>query len=280
MDENANKKYQEIIDKYAADMGQASTPPSQIALSPSEVKPMISERSAVVSPAIVSESTPVFIKFLFFISLLVFLGVLSAIGYNFYRSMSGSSPVVALPTALPTQPVLGETCLLNDTNYQVDESFPSADGCNTCSCTKDLTITCTDKACDAFTPQPTGKTVASPTSKINPITTTTTTTTTKTDPLSIATKYLDAYVTADWATTKELSADKNFDEKIAAGYELVSYKIISSKYDSDKNYFHVYLNLTDKNGKTFKVVPPNTPLSILMTYSDGKWKALTWYFFQ
>jgi hypothetical protein len=41
----------------------------------------------------------------------------------------------------------GVDCLYGNTFFPVGTSFPSADGCNTCSCTMNLTVACTAKAC-------------------------------------------------------------------------------------------------------------------------------------
>src|SRR5947207_12065356 len=39
------------------------------------------------------------------------------------------------------------TCEYYGTGYLAGDSFPDADGCNTCSCQKDRSIVCTEKAC-------------------------------------------------------------------------------------------------------------------------------------
>ena len=45
------------------------------------------------------------------------------------------------------EPVPGEGCDYNGKSYQVGEGFPSADGCNSCSCTNDGQVACTLVAC-------------------------------------------------------------------------------------------------------------------------------------
>ncbi|MCK5809258.1 hypothetical protein KAH37_09760 [bacterium] len=40
------------------------------------------------------------------------------------------------------------TCFYNGKEYNVGDTFPSDDGCNTCSCGEDLSINCTSMACE------------------------------------------------------------------------------------------------------------------------------------
>jgi len=101
------------------------------------------------------------------------------------------------------------------------------------------------------------------------------------EPLKLAKKYLDAYINQNWKTTKELCHDHQFDEKLAESYELVDYEIIDSSIDSNPNYYHVYISLTNKNGEIKTTATPGgQPLELLMIKTEsGEWKALTWYFF-
>jgi hypothetical protein len=92
-----------------------------------------------------------FFKFLFFVSLLIFLGVFGTIAYNVFFANSSNNQNTLPPENsenTPTPPTAG-VCELNDQKYAVGDSFAAADGCNTCSCGPDLTIICTEKACDA-----------------------------------------------------------------------------------------------------------------------------------
>jgi len=103
----------------------------------------------------VGETTPKgsgFFKILFFISLLIFLIVASALALSFINnSKTGSStvnpsiPAITEPTDAPEEESF---CYLNDNKYKVNETFPSADGCNTCTCNIDGTISCTEKDCN------------------------------------------------------------------------------------------------------------------------------------
>lgn len=100
------------------------------------------------------------------------------------------------------------------------------------------------------------------------------------DPLTVAKAYLDAYMSKDWQKAAELCSDVNFDSKIAEGYNLTRYEIVNSKADSNLNNYHVYIRLFDNQGKRFEKVLGN-PLEVLMIKDEsGKWKAMTWYFFQ
>lgn len=93
-----------------------------------------------------------FFKILFFISLLIFLVVASALALSFINN-SKTSPSTVNPT-IPTiteptdAPEEESFCYLNDNKYKVNETFPSADGCNTCTCNIDGTISCTEKDCN------------------------------------------------------------------------------------------------------------------------------------
>ena len=91
-----------------------------------------------------------FFKYLFIFSLLVFIAVLVSVVIAFINSQKAtsipktSSEDILSPTASPTM-----FCEINDKKYAIDQKFPATDGCNTCSCTADLTVVCTEMACDA-----------------------------------------------------------------------------------------------------------------------------------
>ncbi len=74
------------------------------------------------------------------------------------RFASFARGLLALAAALPFAALAGcesdvnggggdETCELDGQTYQAGESFPSPDGCNTCSCMDDGSIACTLMAC-------------------------------------------------------------------------------------------------------------------------------------
>jgi len=92
-----------------------------------------------------------FFKILFFISLFIFLGVASVLAFSFVNGSDTRNTTVPVVPVV-TQPI--ETsedkdfCFLNDNKYKINDTFPSADGCNVCTCGLDGTITCTEKACN------------------------------------------------------------------------------------------------------------------------------------
>jgi hypothetical protein len=98
------------------------------------------------------KSGPNLFKTFFILSLFLFLGVCGFLVYSLFfksnSSITNNNPSVT-PTATPT--ISGVFCDLNDKRYSQGESFPSADGCNTCSCESQDVIVCTEKAC-AITP--------------------------------------------------------------------------------------------------------------------------------
>jgi hypothetical protein len=99
-------------------------------------------------------------KALFFISLIIFLGVAGSVAYTLYKGQDGNPLSIFNPTpeptiiteAIPTSPPVATVCQLNDKQYALGESFAAADGCNTCTCQTDLTITCTEMDCAVVSP--------------------------------------------------------------------------------------------------------------------------------
>lgn len=88
------------------------------------------------------------LKGIFVFALIIFFLVVGAWAYFLFLyqpSNNSSKSVTTLPT--PTETVSQGTCELNGETYQVGESFASADGCNTCTCTEPDMIACTEKAC-------------------------------------------------------------------------------------------------------------------------------------
>lgn len=169
MDENTSpppeaadlsRQYQEILNKYAKELvkSEAPEPPPPLPVDPivSDPPPVLIPTPEVITGQSITASPPrnVF-KYIFFLSLLVFMGVSSALVYTLFNS-----PATPPPTSLPSpQPILepGPTissavCELNDQRYLVGDSFPAADNCNTCICQPDLTISCTEKTCDGVSP--------------------------------------------------------------------------------------------------------------------------------
>jgi len=164
--DETSSNYQNILDQYSKQITitpEAETESdNQVVIDPNvALKTITPEPIPTLSPPTVSLPTvaPIpstkesnLFKILFFISLLIFLGVASALALSFVsNSKIGADSVNPVnPTvAEPTNPPETETfCYLNDNKYKLDETFPSADGCNTCTCSLDGTIACTEKACN------------------------------------------------------------------------------------------------------------------------------------
>ena len=107
-----------------------------------------------------------FFKYLFFFSLFIFIIVLISVILSFINSQKNLNSSTATPT-LPLSPTdTPKTfCEINGQQYQIGESFLATDGCNKCACNADLTVVCTEMACEA-----TPSMKLSPTSKLTPTT--------------------------------------------------------------------------------------------------------------
>lgn len=179
-DTTSTPNYQEILDKYAADLQASSktipevpktpekseaseiqetpevpqiitpipepTPEPIVATPPPRPEPIVVTPADSPPPEIKPKENN-FFKYLFFISLIIFLGVLAAVIYSFINTQKPLSNSDATPTLQPsTAPVV--MCKINDLEYVVGASFPASDSCNTCTCNPDTSISCTEKACD------------------------------------------------------------------------------------------------------------------------------------
>jgi hypothetical protein len=90
-------------------------------------------------------SSSKFLKTIFIISLIIFLAVVGLLVYfMFFNKPVSTGPVDnnSVPTDVPEV-----ACELNGVEYRLGESFPSADGCNTCVCQSPDVIACTERAC-------------------------------------------------------------------------------------------------------------------------------------
>jgi len=94
-----------------------------------------------------TKNQPGIYKYVFFISLIIFSIVVGSIVLTVINKPKASlAPPPSSFSPTPTgsiQPV----CQLNDKEYQVGESFSTVDGCNTCTCQPNLTISCTSQNC-------------------------------------------------------------------------------------------------------------------------------------
>lgn len=171
-----SSQYNDILEKYSQQLAATSQEPAPEPktfplppLDPTPILPPPSEPTPIpvmpstptyepvfvppvddISPPIPQKSSN-FFKILFFISLLIFLGVAGAIAYTLFFQ---SKPKVSLtlnpsPTESNTNTPTpsGPVCQLNDKTYTVGETFPATDGCNSCTCDDKSLITCTEKVC-------------------------------------------------------------------------------------------------------------------------------------
>lgn len=180
MDQGQNEEYQKIIDDYArltsteinhnnSKIGTKPKPepipsnliedlssPPPVNLSPPPPPPSIP--SPPLLPLVALSPGHGFnpFKYLFIFSLIVFLGVSGTLAYSFYQKyLVINSTETTTPTSVPAPsvtPLPTATCQLNDQSYKVGQSFAAADGCNTCTCSPDLIISCTELDCSSVTP--------------------------------------------------------------------------------------------------------------------------------
>ena len=147
---------------------QIEAPPTPEAInSPPVAEAIISPPPQIELPPESSEISPKkpnhFFKYLFFFSLIIFIVVLVLVVISFLNSqkpVSNSRDIPQnnfSPTSLPT-----DFCELNNQQYLVGATFTADDGCNTCTCGEDLTVTCTTNTCD-LTPTTSATTSGAPT---------------------------------------------------------------------------------------------------------------------
>lgn len=134
------------------------TPPEPVSAPPVE-PPMVTSLPPMPSslPPVITGLAPVskppknIFKYFFFLSLLVFLGIFGMIIYTVLNAAANPTRIIVsdnTPTVEPTSSSdTGKFCETNDKKIPSGETFPSADGCNTCTCGDDLTISCTEKDC-------------------------------------------------------------------------------------------------------------------------------------
>ena len=147
---------------------QIEAPPAPEAITPPPVTEAIIPPSPQIElPPDASEITPKkenhFFKYLFFISLIIFIIVLVLVVISFLNSQKPISSSREIPknnispTSMPA-----DFCELNDQKYLIGATFTADDGCNTCTCGEDLTVTCTTNTCDLT---PTTPATSSPSAK-------------------------------------------------------------------------------------------------------------------
>lgn len=139
--------------------------PSVLSENPEEIKQKIEEvlsynsANSVVNSKSDKPKTSRILKTLFTLSLIIFIGIFAALAYFYFNPISKTNiDSIAKPTETPAQssiPTQSDVvCELNGFIYNQGQSFPSADGCNSCTCVSADTITCTEKACADVTTIP------------------------------------------------------------------------------------------------------------------------------
>lgn len=100
-----------------------------------------------------------FLKTLFIFSLITFIAISAALAYFYFNPTSkikldfSKKPTeTPTPSGIPTQSDI--VCELNGFVYNLNQSFPAADGCNTCTCVSADNIKCTDNLCSGTTTIP------------------------------------------------------------------------------------------------------------------------------
>ena len=133
-----------------------STPVSQ---DPEAIKQKIEEVLSYNTASNIADSqlnkpkTSRFLITLFILSLIIFLAIIGSLAYFLANPISKTnSETKVTPTNTPVQSSV--TCELNGFVYSLNQSFPSADGCNTCTCDSADNIKCTDNPCSSDTTTP------------------------------------------------------------------------------------------------------------------------------
>lgn len=135
-----SNEYQQILNQYAASQDK-----NPITEAPPE--PPRQNTPNYDIPIVPKQNS--FFKILFIISLSIFVLVVVALAFVYFKSQKKSPAIDDQPSITETTPtpVSTVTCSLNDKTYSLNESFPSTDGCNTCNCVESGDIVCTEKAC-------------------------------------------------------------------------------------------------------------------------------------
>jgi hypothetical protein len=146
-----SSEYQQILNQYAANQPQ----PPVIEETP---EPSQSEPNMTPTPQPTPNNFGInppnpnnIFKTIFIIALVIFILVFSVLVFAYVKNQQNkaqinsdsSNTIQTSPTPVPTT-----TCSLNDKTYNAGDTFPSADGCNSCSCAENGAIACTVKACD------------------------------------------------------------------------------------------------------------------------------------
>lgn len=112
-------------------------------------EPEFSSVNNLPPPPVPTKPTTNIFKYIFFVSLIIFLTIAALVVNSLIGQPSNPSGYTSTPSTVPATatPSLDQSCELNDQILTVGQSFPAADGCNTCTCQPDLTISCTEIDC-------------------------------------------------------------------------------------------------------------------------------------
>lgn len=143
-----------------APASQPITPPEPETKTPEEIKAEIdriltdepsSDNQPKTTPLPSSSGSGKFVKFLFTISLVIFLAVAGGLAYFIFinKPVKNNISNDIIPTQAPKP-----SCVLNGVEYKLGDSFPSADGCNTCVCQAEDAISCTQRDCSTVNTTP------------------------------------------------------------------------------------------------------------------------------
>ena len=150
-------------DEYTSDpmptVQTETNPPEPVSQDPEAIKQKIDEvlsynsASSVVNSKSDTPKPPNLLKTLFTLSLIVFVAIAMGLAYFILNPSLKTNPETkVVPTTAPVQSNI--TCELNGFIYTLNQSFPSADGCNTCTCVSADNIECTEKICGDVTTTP------------------------------------------------------------------------------------------------------------------------------
>jgi len=232
-------------------------PPVTEAIIPPIVPPKLTNESGSIPPSLPPKKQNHFFKYLFFFSLIIFIIVLVLVVISFLNSQkpitdSQELPPNNIPTSIPTA-----FCELNDQKYSIGQTFSATDGCNTCTCGEDLTISCTEKTCD-LTPTQSATVSASPSAS------------TLRSQVEDWKTYTKSSTNLSWGKCgdSEIEISKTIKDTISK--ETAYFKEI----DNYKIYYTPKLNFTAEDLKKFEIcaVGDNTPRKIIgdkILWADG-----------
>ena len=150
------EKYQKILNKYSNQIKSQNSIPEK---PPKPTLPPIAPPQSPTQtnlPIEKNNTTVNIFKYLFYISILIFFSIVIILVYDYFklnRLKSNKSTKLISPTAFQSKDTNTEAeqqqgCEVNNSLYAVGETFQAADGCNTCQCGPDFTISCTEKECN------------------------------------------------------------------------------------------------------------------------------------